>query len=65
MSVFRRQRGDHALVDGAWVPCPLQGVDVLIEECLTCGKLRNVVEDDLPYVICAGRRTDLRADSEM
>ena len=65
MSVFRRQRGDRAFVDGAWVPCPLQGVDVLIEECLTCGKLRNVVEDDLPYVICAGRRTDLRADSDM
>ena len=59
--MFWKKRDDRALTSTR-VECPLRGVDVTIEECRTCGKLRNIVEDDLPYVICAGRRTDLRAD---
>ena len=59
--MFWKKRDDRALT-GTRVECPLRGVDVAIEECRTCGKLRNIIEDDLPYVICAGRRTDLRAD---
>jgi len=60
--IFRKKGEQRRLIDGTRVACPLLGVDVQIEECLACGKLRNIVEDDLPYVICAGRRTDLRAN---
>ena len=59
--MFWTKPRDRSLIDGTRVGCPLRGVDVEIDECLTCGKLRNIVEDDLPYVICGGRRTDLRA----
>ena len=59
--MFWKKRDDRALTSTR-VECPLRGVDVAIEECRTCGKLRNIIEDDLPYVICAGRRIDLRAD---
>jgi len=59
--MFWKKRDDRGLIDGTRVSCPLRGVEVQIEECLACGKLRNIVEDDIPYVICAGRRTDLRA----
>ena len=60
--MFWKKRVSRDLIDGTRVSCPLRGVDVQIEECLACGKLRNIVEDDIPYVICAGRRTDLRAN---
>lgn len=57
--MFWKKREDRRLIDGTRVACPLRGVDVQIEECLACSKLRNIVNDDLPYVICGGRRTDL------
>ena len=57
-----KKRDDRALIDGTRVGCPLLGVDVPISACLACGKLRNIIEDDLSYVICAGRRLDLRAE---
>lgn len=60
--MFWKKRDPRDLIDGTRVSCPLRGVEVQIEECLACGKLRNIVEDDIPYVICAGRRTDLRAN---
>ena len=60
--MFWNKRDVPRLIDGTRVACPLRGVDVQIEECFACGKLRNIVNDDLPYVICAGRRTDLRAN---
>ncbi len=60
--IFRKKGEQPRLIDGTRVSCPLRGIDVQIEECLACGKLRNIVGDDLPYVICAGQRTDLRAD---
>ena len=60
--MFWNKREVPRFIDGTRVACPLRGVDVQIEECFACGKLRNIVSDDLPYVICAGRRTDLRAD---
>ena len=60
--MFWKKQADRRLIEGPRVSCPLRGVDVQIDECLACGKLRNIVEDDLPYVICAGRRTDLRAN---
>ena len=59
--MFWKKRDDRAFIDGTRVGCPLRGVDVTIEDCKACGKLRNIIEDDLPYVICAGRRIDLRA----
>ncbi len=60
--MFWKKRDDRQFIDDTRVNCPLRGVDVAIEECRACGKLRNIVEGDLPYVICAGRRTELRAD---
>jgi len=60
--MFWKKRDPRGQIDGTRVSCPLRGVDVQIEECRACGKLRNIVEDDIPYVICAGRRTDLRAN---
>ena len=60
--IFGKRRDVPRLIDGTRVACPLRGVDVQIEECLACGKLRNIVNDDLPYVICGGKRTDLRAN---
>jgi len=59
--MFWRKSEDRQIIDGTRVACPLRGVDVQIEECFACAKLRNIVDDDLSYVICAGRRTDLRA----
>jgi hypothetical protein len=46
------------MVDGARVGCPLRGADVDIEECMACTKLLRVVDDDPPYVVCTGFRTD-------
>ncbi|HTJ60278.1 MAG TPA: hypothetical protein VL333_03695 [Candidatus Saccharimonadales bacterium] len=56
--MFWKQREPHATVDGARVGCPLRGADVDIEECMACTKLLRVVDDDPPYVVCNGFRTD-------
>jgi hypothetical protein len=56
--MFGRTRAPRAIVDGAHVGCPLRGSDVDIEECMACTKLLRVVDDDPPYVVCAGFRTD-------
>jgi hypothetical protein len=56
--MFWKKRGDHMLVDGARVGCPLRAADVDIEECLGCPKLLRVVDDDPPYVVCTGWRVD-------
>ena len=48
----------RAIVDGARIGCPLRAADVDIEECMTCTKLLRVVDDDPPYVVCSGFRTD-------
>lgn len=61
--MFWKKRDDRRFIDDSRVACPLRGVDVQIEECLACSKLRNVVNDDLPYVICAGQRTDLHPNA--
>jgi hypothetical protein len=53
-----KKREPRASVDGARVGCPLRGADVDIEECMACTKLLRVVDDDPPYVICNGFRTD-------
>jgi len=47
-------------VDGARVGCPLRGTDVDIEECMPCGKLLRVVNDDPPYVLCTAWRDSAR-----
>jgi hypothetical protein len=57
-AMFWKKRESRAIVDGARVGCPLRGVDVDIEECVGCGKLLRVVDDDPPYVVCGGFRTD-------
>ena len=56
------KRMPRAFVDGARVGCPLRGADVDIEECVACTKLLRVVDDDPPYVVCNGFRTDPLAD---
>ncbi|HEV2249358.1 MAG TPA: hypothetical protein VGT60_02495 [Candidatus Limnocylindria bacterium] len=55
---WTKRRAQRALVDGARVGCPLRGADVDIEECLACPKLLRVVDDDPPYVVCAGWQPD-------
>jgi len=56
--VFWRKREQRAMIDGARVGCPVRGTDVDIEECMACGKLLRVVENDPPYVTCDGFRVD-------
>ena len=56
---MKRER-DRRIVDGARVGCPQRGTDVDIEECMACGKLLRVVNDDPPYVICRALREDRR-----
>ena len=56
--MFWKQRDPRATIDGARVGCPLRGADVDIEECMACTKLLRVVDDDPPYVVCTGFRTD-------
>jgi hypothetical protein len=56
--MFWKQRKPRATVDGGRVGCPLRGADVDIEECMACTKLLRVVDDDPPYVVCNGFRTD-------
>lgn len=36
------------------VGCPIQGADVDVEECLRCLRLREVVRERRPYVVCEG-----------
>jgi hypothetical protein len=52
------KKGEPRAIDGARVGCPLRGADVDIEECMACPKLLRVVDDDPPYVVCTGFRTD-------
>lgn len=56
--MFGKKREPRAGVDGTRVGCPLRGTDVDIEECMACTKLLRVVDDDPPYVVCNGFRTD-------
>jgi hypothetical protein len=56
--MFGKRRERRSTVDGARVGCPLRGADVDIEECTACTKLLRVVDDDPPYVVCNGFRTD-------
>ncbi len=58
--MFWTKRADRALMHGARAGCPLRGVDVDIEECLACGKLLRVVDDDPPYVVCTAWRSEPR-----
>ena len=57
---WNRKLPDRALIGGSRVGCPIRGTDVDIEECMSCGKLLRVVDDDPPYLVCAGFRTDPR-----
>jgi hypothetical protein len=44
----------HYIGDGL-VGCPMQGVDVDVETCLRCVRLREVVaETARPYIVCDG-----------
>jgi hypothetical protein len=54
--MFWKKHNDRSFVDGARVGCPLRGTDVDIEECMACGKLLRVVDDDRPYVVCTAWR---------
>lgn len=58
--MFWQKRRDRMFVDGARVGCPLRGTDVDIEECMPCGKLLRVVNDDPPYVLCTAWRDSAR-----
>jgi hypothetical protein len=60
--MFWRKPADRAPIDGARVGCPRRGVDVDIEECMACGKLLRVVDDDPPYVICTAWRDPRSAE---
>lgn len=64
-SAFGRTENDRAYIDDSRVACPLRGRDVTIEDCLICGKLQRIVEDDPPYLVCTARRDDLRTDAAM
>lgn len=56
---WNKKHPDRSLVDGTRVGCPVRGTDVDIEECMACGKLLRLVDDDPPYVVC-GFRADSR-----
>ena len=60
--MFWAKRQDAPLVDGTRVNCPIRATDVDIEECMACGKLLRVVDDDPPYVVCTALRPDPRPD---
>jgi hypothetical protein len=60
--VFGKKREPRAVIDGARVGCLLRGADVDIEDCMACGKLLRVVDDDPPYVVCDGFRSDVLVD---
>jgi hypothetical protein len=51
-TIFSKDHGVRAFVDGERVGCPLRGVDVDVEECLGCDKLLRLVDDDRPYLVC-------------
>jgi hypothetical protein len=56
--MFGKKRKPRAMVDGARVGCPLRGVAVDVGVCMACSKVLRVVDDDPPYVVCGGFRTD-------
>jgi hypothetical protein len=56
-----RKRDEAASIEGARISCPLRGTDVDIEECMACGRLRRVVDDDPPYVVCTALNESWRA----
>jgi hypothetical protein len=56
--MFGKTREPRAFIDGARIGCPLRGADVDIEECMACTKLLRVVDNDQPYVVCSGFRSD-------
>jgi len=58
--MFWKKHELRSVVDGARVGCPLRGTDVDIEECMACGKLLRVVEDDPPYIVCTAWRDSSR-----
>lgn len=58
---WKKKEDPRSFVDGARVGCPLRDSDVDIEECLACGKLRRVVDDDPPFVVCTGWRDSVRS----
>jgi len=59
--MFLKKRGDRTFIDGARVGCPLRGTDVDIEQCMACGKLLRVVNDDPPYFLCTAWRETSRS----
>ncbi|HAF11638.1 MAG TPA: hypothetical protein DCK98_16385 [Chloroflexi bacterium] len=61
--MFWKKREDRRLFDAGFVGSPLRGVDVDIEECMACGKLLHVLDDDPPYVVCTAWRTDPRTSA--
>ncbi len=56
----KKHEDDRWLLDGSRLGCPLRGTDVDIEECMACGKLLRVVNDDPPNITCTALREDPR-----
>ena len=62
--MFWKKPAPHSFVAAGRVNCPIRDADVDVDECLACGRVARIVEDDPPYVVCTAWRDSPRASEK-